>query len=263
MALISAPTRRTLVLGTRTYVHATGWPTGLTLGHGEWVYADIARRRRAIGPDPAQLPAAQGRLPRDLGARRPRGAGALHRGPLRPGHPRPDAAAPRRRRGLPAAAPPQPGADHHADRQRQRDRQGRRPRGGRRRLHHQAFLDARVPQPRQGGAAALADGPRPAGGGADRAGRAARRPSPAPGHPARRGGRRDLRRVRDPHRPGPLARPRAQPRDPARARLGGSDYRDPRTVDVHIRHLREKMESDPKQPEYLLTVRGVGYRFRE
>jgi len=44
---------------------------------------------------------------------------------------------------------------------------------------------------------------------------------------------------------------------------GGSDYRDPRTVDVHIRHLREKLESDPKLPEYLLTVRGVGYRFRE
>ncbi len=44
---------------------------------------------------------------------------------------------------------------------------------------------------------------------------------------------------------------------------GDSDYRDPRTVDVHIRHLREKLETDPKEPEYLFTVRGVGYRFRE
>jgi DNA-binding response OmpR family regulator len=44
---------------------------------------------------------------------------------------------------------------------------------------------------------------------------------------------------------------------------GDSDYRDPRTVDVHIRHLREKLERDPKQPEFLFTVRGVGYRFRE
>jgi DNA-binding response OmpR family regulator len=44
---------------------------------------------------------------------------------------------------------------------------------------------------------------------------------------------------------------------------GDSAYRDPRTVDVHIRHLREKLERDPKQPEYLFTVRGVGYRFRE
>jgi DNA-binding response OmpR family regulator len=44
---------------------------------------------------------------------------------------------------------------------------------------------------------------------------------------------------------------------------GDSDYRDPRTVDVHIRHLREKIEVDPKQPRYLFTVRGVGYRFGE
>jgi DNA-binding response OmpR family regulator len=44
---------------------------------------------------------------------------------------------------------------------------------------------------------------------------------------------------------------------------GDSEYRDPRTVDVHIRHLREKLEKDPKEPEFLFTVRGVGYRFRE
>ncbi len=44
---------------------------------------------------------------------------------------------------------------------------------------------------------------------------------------------------------------------------GDSAYRDPRTIDVHIRHLREKLESDPKDPEYLFTVRGVGYRFRD
>jgi DNA-binding response OmpR family regulator len=44
---------------------------------------------------------------------------------------------------------------------------------------------------------------------------------------------------------------------------GDSAYRDPRTVDVHIRHLREKLEIDAKDPEYLFTVRGVGYRFRD
>ncbi|MEZ5073409.1 MAG: response regulator transcription factor [Solirubrobacterales bacterium] len=44
---------------------------------------------------------------------------------------------------------------------------------------------------------------------------------------------------------------------------GDSTYRDPRTIDVHVRHLREKIESDPKRPEHLLTVRGVGYRFRD
>ena len=44
---------------------------------------------------------------------------------------------------------------------------------------------------------------------------------------------------------------------------GDSAYRDPRTIDVHIRHLREKVELDAKEPEYLFTVRGVGYRFRD
>ena len=44
---------------------------------------------------------------------------------------------------------------------------------------------------------------------------------------------------------------------------GDSSYRDPRTIDVHIRHLREKLEHDPKSPEYLFTVRGVGYHFRD
>jgi DNA-binding response OmpR family regulator len=44
---------------------------------------------------------------------------------------------------------------------------------------------------------------------------------------------------------------------------GDAAYRDPRTIDVHIRHLREKLELDAKRPEYLFTVRGVGYRFRD
>ena len=53
-------------------------------------------------------------------------------------------------------------------------------------------------------------------------------------------------------------------RDMLLARIwGDSAYRDPRTIDVHIRHLREKIERDPKDPEYLFTVRGVGYRFRD
>jgi len=48
-----------------------------------------------------------------------------------------------------------------------------------------------------------------------------------------------------------------------RALWGDSAYREPRTIDVHIRHLREKLERDPREPEYIFTVRGVGYRFRE
>ena len=44
---------------------------------------------------------------------------------------------------------------------------------------------------------------------------------------------------------------------------GDSAYRDPRTIDVHIRHLREKLERDAKEPDFIFTVRGVGYRFRD
>jgi DNA-binding response OmpR family regulator len=44
---------------------------------------------------------------------------------------------------------------------------------------------------------------------------------------------------------------------------GGSEYREPRTIDVHVRHLREKLEQDPSEPELIFTVRGVGYRFRD
>jgi DNA-binding response OmpR family regulator len=44
---------------------------------------------------------------------------------------------------------------------------------------------------------------------------------------------------------------------------GGSEYREPRTIDVHVRHLREKLERDSKEPELIVTVRSVGYRFRD
>ena len=45
-----------------------------------------------------------------------------------------------------------------------------------------------------------------------------------------------------------------------RAIWGDSAYRDPRGIDVHVHHLREKLEAVPGRPELLLTVRGVGYR---
>jgi DNA-binding response OmpR family regulator len=44
---------------------------------------------------------------------------------------------------------------------------------------------------------------------------------------------------------------------------GDYAYREPRTIDVHVRHLREKLERDPRTPEFIFTVRGVGYRFRD
>jgi DNA-binding response OmpR family regulator len=42
---------------------------------------------------------------------------------------------------------------------------------------------------------------------------------------------------------------------------GLADYIDPGTVTVHIRRLREKIETDPANPRHLITVWGVGYRF--
>ncbi len=44
------------------------------------------------------------------------------------------------------------------------------------------------------------------------------------------------------------------------AAWGVGHYSEERTVDVHVRHLREKLESEPAKPEIILTVRGVGYR---
>ena len=43
---------------------------------------------------------------------------------------------------------------------------------------------------------------------------------------------------------------------------GDYAYREPRTIDVHVRHLREKLERDPHEPELIQTVRGAGYRLR-
>lgn len=55
----------------------------------------------------------------------------------------------------------------------------------------------------------------------------------------------------------------AIPREVLLERVWGDDfYGDERTLDVHIRWLREKLEQNPSQPEFLQTVRGVGYKFR-
>jgi DNA-binding response OmpR family regulator len=55
----------------------------------------------------------------------------------------------------------------------------------------------------------------------------------------------------------------AVPRETLLERVWGDDFvGDERTLDVHIRWLREKLEQSPSQPEFLLTVRGVGYKFK-
>ena len=55
---------------------------------------------------------------------------------------------------------------------------------------------------------------------------------------------------------------RALTRDQILENIWGQDYYgDTRTVDVHIRWLREKIEDDPGSPKQIITIRGVGYRF--
>ena len=55
---------------------------------------------------------------------------------------------------------------------------------------------------------------------------------------------------------------RALPRETLIDEVWGSDYvGDTRTLDVHMKRLRSKLESDPHRPRHLLTVRGLGYRF--
>jgi DNA-binding response OmpR family regulator len=51
-------------------------------------------------------------------------------------------------------------------------------------------------------------------------------------------------------------------RDLLLTKVWGYDfYGDSRTVDVHVRWLREKIEADPSSPQRIVTVRGIGYRF--
>ncbi|MGB8702068.1 MAG: response regulator transcription factor, partial [Thermosynechococcaceae cyanobacterium] len=55
---------------------------------------------------------------------------------------------------------------------------------------------------------------------------------------------------------------RVWPREQLLEKIWGPDFiGDSKTVDVHIRWLREKIEKEPSNPQYLVTVRGFGYRF--
>ncbi len=54
---------------------------------------------------------------------------------------------------------------------------------------------------------------------------------------------------------------RAFRRDELLEEVWGWSYGDTATVTVHVRRLREKVETDPSTPRHLCTVRGVGYRF--
>ena len=57
---------------------------------------------------------------------------------------------------------------------------------------------------------------------------------------------------------------RVLPRDTLIDRVWGSDYvGDTKTLDVHVKRLRAKIEADAAHPKYLLTVWGVGYKFTD
>jgi two-component system alkaline phosphatase synthesis response regulator PhoP len=43
----------------------------------------------------------------------------------------------------------------------------------------------------------------------------------------------------------------------------GDFFGEARAADVHVQHIRKKIESDPKNPRYVQTVRGMGYKFAE
>jgi DNA-binding response OmpR family regulator len=44
---------------------------------------------------------------------------------------------------------------------------------------------------------------------------------------------------------------------------GDETFVEPRTIDVHVSHLRMAIEEDEKKPQYILTVRGIGYKFTD
>ena len=59
-----------------------------------------------------------------------------------------------------------------------------------------------------------------------------------------------------------VAVPEAMSRDQLIDEVWGSDYvGDTKTLDVHVKRLRAKLEPDPANPRHLLTVRGFGYKF--
>ena len=182
------------------------------------------------------------------------------------GDPRPDASRLGRPRGVPrvSARRRRPRAvPSWSDGALGRGRQGRRARDRRRRLRHEAVQPARAHGARQGAAAARL------------------RPAPeAPQEIYERGGLRidfdtyevylDGERVELSLREFELLRffVKHPNRVYERAQLlelvwGPDTYVEPRTVDVHIRRLRRRIERDDSDPELIVTVRGVGYMFDE
>ena len=157
----------------------------------------------------------------------------------------------------------QPRADPDPDRARRRDRQGRRPRSRRRRLPDQAVQHARAAGAGEGAAASRGHGRAAAGrcplqlASGDLVDRRRRRTARlAAGQPLR-----SSRASSTCSATSCATRPGCTRASAAAQRLGLRVAGDTRTVDVHVRWLRGKIEPDPALPTRIQTVRGVGYLF--
>ena len=165
-----------------------------------------------------------------------------------------------------AARRRQQGAGAVAHGARRGDGQGHRPGAGRRRLPDQAVRAARADEPHQGAAAARVRRP-------GRRGRRPRNPPPATCSSTWSAGASSAA-------PSASASPRPSsrscatwPQRPGRVFSRREllelvrDYealdQDEKTINVHVSHLREKLEDDPSDPSFILTVRGAGYAFAE
>ncbi len=156
--------------------------------------------------------------------------------------------------------------DHHGDRPQRRDRRGRRARGRRRRLRHEAVPAPRAHRPGAGRAApACPWAPSPTATAVDLIEIGDVRLDAARHEVSVRG---DL--VALPLKEFELLElllanaGRVLTRDVLIDRIWGPNYfGDTKTLDVHVKRLRAKVEEDPGSPTHIVTVRGVGYRFEK
>ena len=153
-------------------------------------------------------------------------------------------------------------ADHHADRARRRERQARRPRARRRRLRHEAVQSegtrgARAAVFRRVDAAAER-------GDIIRAGDVTldkRRMQASVGGARDRSDLDGVRAARDARRGSRAACSRARSSSTRSAAWQVESF--DRAIDAHVKNVRRKLEPDPRNPRYLLTVHGVGYKFTD
>ena len=224
--------------------------------------ADPARRGRGGSGRIDPILARPRGLRRHRGARRaPRDRTVPRHGPGA-GDLGPDAAGapgPRRRADDPAGID---GADHHRHREGLGGRQGHRARARCRRLRYEAVLGARA---RLAGARAPAPGATcPVPRSTATCWRAVRSRWTSTGTRSSSGGTA----VAFPPKEFELletflrAPGRLLTRELLIQRIWGDDYvGDTKTLDVHVKRVRQKIERDPHEPEHLLTVRGLGYKF--